>query len=80
MCDRLVVAAHGTQIVEAIPIVGDRRIRVQLEGTAIALVGACPIEIEVTRGRRQRGMGLGSRGIDLEGPVRRRLRLRIGFA
>ena len=45
--DRLVVAAHGAQVGDAIPVVGDRGIRVQLEGAAIAFVGADPVEIVV---------------------------------
>ena len=59
---------------------GDRGIRVQLEGTAIAFVGPYPVVIVVGRGHRQRGIGLGGRGIDLEGAVRRLLQLRKGFA
>ena len=77
--DRLFVAAHGAQVDDAIPIMGDRGIRVQLEGAAIAFVGANPVVIVVGCGHRQRGIGLGGRGIDLERPVRRLLHLRKGF-
>jgi hypothetical protein len=71
--DRLVVAAHGTQVGGAIPVMDDCGIRVQLESTTIAFVGPGPVAIVEGRDGRQCGMCLGVCGVELKRPVRRLL-------